>query len=118
MSALLACIWLPSQAKTRVYVLLQVYFTGVVVPAVSSSVAELSSASSALLSLVRAVEDSITVVLRKCVDAFMAEVSTWQLHVVMTACEHSRAIAPVYCAQVGGTMARCAFASTADWCHG
>jgi hypothetical protein len=51
-----------------------VYFSGVVAPAVTSSVAELSSASSALLSLIRAVEDSITVVLRKCVDAFMAEV--------------------------------------------
>lgn len=55
-------------------VCLQVYFSGVVVPAVSGSVAELSSASSALLSLIRAVEDSITVVLRKCVDAFIAEV--------------------------------------------
>jgi len=84
-----------------VYLLLQVYFTGVVVPAVSSSVAELSSASSALLSLVRAVEDSITVVLRKCVDAFVAEVSNWQLPVVTTACLHSHAIAPVHCAHVG-----------------
>jgi hypothetical protein len=55
-------------------VCVQVYFSGVVVPAVSSSVAELSSASSALLSLIRAVEDSITMVLRKCVDAFMSEV--------------------------------------------
>lgn len=53
---------------------LQVYFSGVVVPAVSTSVAELSSASSALLSLIRAVEDSITVVLRKCVDACISEV--------------------------------------------
>lgn len=58
----------------------QVYFSGVVVPAVQSSVAELSSASSALLSLIRAVEDSITVVLRKCVDAFMAEVSCLSKH--------------------------------------
>lgn len=57
-------------------VVLQVYFSGVVAPAVSSSVAEMSSASSALLSLIRAVEDSITVVLRKCVDTFMAEVSS------------------------------------------
>jgi hypothetical protein len=57
---------------------LQVYFSGVVVPAVSTSVAELSSASSALLSLIRAVEDSITVVLRKCVDAFSSEVRGMQ----------------------------------------
>lgn len=52
----------------------QVYFSGVVVPAVSGSVAELSAASSALLSFIKAVEDSITVVLRKCVDTFIAEV--------------------------------------------
>jgi hypothetical protein len=61
--------------KSIVWARVQVYFSGVVVPAVQASVAELSSASSALLSLIRAVEDSITVVLRKCVDAFMTEVS-------------------------------------------
>lgn len=53
---------------------LQVYFSGGVVPVVSGSVGELSAASSALLALIRAVEDSITVVLRKCVDAFVGEV--------------------------------------------
>lgn len=62
-----------AHVSSSVMTALQVYFSGVVAPAVTSSVAELSLASSALLSLIRAVEDSITVVLRKCLDAFMAE---------------------------------------------
>jgi hypothetical protein len=41
---------------------------------VSGSVAEVSAASSALLALIRAAEDSITAVLRKSVDTFMTQV--------------------------------------------
>eukprot|EP00775_Hariotina_reticulata_P013513 gene13513-13638_t len=52
---------------------LQAHFSAVVVPALSGSVGELSAASSALLALIRAAEDSITVVLRKSVDATISQ---------------------------------------------
>jgi len=52
----------------------QAHFSGVVAPALSGSVSELSAASSALLALIRAAEDSITVVLRKSVDACISQV--------------------------------------------
>jgi hypothetical protein len=55
--------------------LLQSHYSSTVAPAVSGSVAELSAASSALLALIRAAEDSITAVLRKSVDTFMTQVS-------------------------------------------
>lgn len=53
---------------------LQSHYSRVVSPAVSESAPELSAASSALLALIHAVEDSITVVLRKSVDTFITHV--------------------------------------------
>lgn len=55
--------------------LLQSHYNRIVVPAISPNMVELSSASSALLALLHAVEDSITTVLRKSVDTFIAHVS-------------------------------------------
>lgn len=52
----------------------QAHYGRVVAPALAGSVSELSAASAALLALLRAVEDSITLVLQKSVDAFMAQV--------------------------------------------
>eukprot|EP00882_Tetradesmus_deserticola_P020200 GHRQ01021777.1.p1 GENE.GHRQ01021777.1~~GHRQ01021777.1.p1 ORF type:complete len:385 (+),score=188.27 GHRQ01021777.1:1103-2257(+) len=62
-----------AHVATQVMAALQSHYSGTVAPAVSGSVAELSSASSALLALIRASEDSITAVLSKSVDTFMTQ---------------------------------------------
>lgn len=63
-----------AHVATQVMDALQAHYAEVVRPALASSPAEQAAASSALLGLVRTVEVSISEVLRKCVDAFTAEV--------------------------------------------
>lgn len=53
----------------------QSHFRKVIVPAVAPSVSDHSAATSALVALIKAVEESVMVTLRKCVDAFMVQVT-------------------------------------------
>eukprot|EP00877_Chromochloris_zofingiensis_P003097 jgi/Chrzof1/12789/Cz07g07190.t1 len=52
----------------------QSHFRKVIVPAVAPSVSDHSAATSALVALIKAVEESVMVTLRKCVDAFMVQI--------------------------------------------
>ncbi len=63
-----------TRAATEIVVLLQRYYTEAVLPLISRAVPEHASANSGLAALLRAVEDTTLVVLRKCVDAFCAQV--------------------------------------------
>jgi hypothetical protein len=63
-----------TRVATEIVLLLQQYYADVILPVVSRSVPEHSSASSGLAAFLRAVEDTTLVVLRKCVDAFFAQV--------------------------------------------
>ncbi|KAF8067429.1 SEC10a [Scenedesmus sp. PABB004] len=62
-----------AHAAGGVMAALQAHFSDVVSPALAASPAELSAASGAALALMRAAEGSISVVLRKSVDAFMLQ---------------------------------------------
>jgi hypothetical protein len=63
-----------TRVATEIVLLLQQFYTEAVLPVISRSVPEHASASSGLAALLRAVEDTTLVVLRKCVDAFFAQV--------------------------------------------
>jgi hypothetical protein len=63
-----------TRAASEIVLLLQQYYTDVILLVVSRSVPEHSSASTGLAAFLRAVEDTTLVVLRKCVDAFFAQV--------------------------------------------
>lgn len=81
---------------------MQSHYSSTVAPAVSGSVAELSAASSALLALIRAAEDSITAVLRKSVDTFMTQVGHGMFRIQLFEPAAATSYVPALC--MGGTV--------------